>query len=108
MEEYVPIQKKKGATNDRKEELVLDQRFPRAEGEMTAEETLDYEAFKLECTPGVKKGLEETDDLVQEFFGRHEQNVIDFLFLLHSLFSFTSDSFTSDSIMNTIQDIYDA
>jgi hypothetical protein len=64
MGEYLPIQKKKGVTNNRKKERVLDQRFPIAEGEMTTEETLEYEAIKLECTPPVRKGLEEMDALL--------------------------------------------
>ena len=45
MEEYQPLQKKKGATNVRKMEGVLNRRFPKEEGEMTTEEMLEYEAF---------------------------------------------------------------
>ena len=64
MKEYVPIQKKKGVTNNRRAEEVLNRRFPRQGGEMTNEETLEYETFKSERTPEVRKTLEETDTLL--------------------------------------------
>ena len=64
MKEYLPIQDTKGATNNRKAEGVLNRRFPRQGGEMTNEETLEYETFKSERTPEVRKTLEETDALL--------------------------------------------
>jgi hypothetical protein len=54
LEEYIPIQKKKGVTNARKQEAILNRKFPPADGQMTGAEKLDYNDFKSECTPEVK------------------------------------------------------
>jgi hypothetical protein len=64
--EYYPIQKKKGVTNARKQEAILNRKFPPADGQMTEAERLDYKAFKSECTSQAKDALEATDKLMMQ------------------------------------------
>ena len=66
LDEYHTLRRRKGQTVDRKQEEVLGRRFPKAEGQMTAEETVDYESWKTEWKPGVKASLEATDAFLKQ------------------------------------------